>query len=91
MVLGFSLFLQIIHVLQISLPTEITPINPTQPATVCDVLDYLQRYRGKIIQIRGRWKGSILEGRACAPLKTGDYVWPSAVAIVFPSADQQLK
>ena len=75
MVLGFLLFLRIIYILQILLPTEITPINPTQPLTVCDVLKDLQEYRGKIVQIRGRWNGPILEGRACAPLKTGDYEW----------------
>ena len=86
MVLGFLLFLRIIYILQILLPTEITPINPTQPLTVCDVLKDLQEYRGKIVQIRGRWNGPILEGRACAPLKTGDYEWPSGVAIQFPSS-----
>ena len=85
MVLGGLLFFQLIHIMQLSLANEIRPINPAQPLTVCEVLEDLQKYRGKIIQVRGRWNGPILEGRACAPLKTGEYVWPSGVAIELPS------
>ena len=85
MVLGGLLFFQLIHILQLSLPNEIRLINPAQPLTVCEVLEDLQKYRGKIIQVRGRWNGPELEGRACAPLKTGEYVWPSGVVIELPS------
>jgi hypothetical protein len=82
MILSFVLLSQI---LQFTPQNQLEPINPKDVLTVCEVLTDLQKYRGKIIQIRGRWLGTSLDGRDCAPLRTGDYMWESGIAIAMPS------
>lgn len=78
------LFIHIALLLQLTSPEQVVPINPVKPVTVCEVLGDLQKYRGKIIQIRGRWLGTSLDGHECKPLRTGDYGWESGIAIAEP-------
>jgi hypothetical protein len=49
------------------------------PLTVCQVLQDLDLYRGKIIAVRGDWHGISLEDSCKMKLKTGDYAWPNAL------------
>ena len=64
----------------------VIPINPRKPLSVCEVLASLPMYRGKLIEIRGRWLGTSIDGQTCPPLRTGDYVWESAISVEMPSS-----
>ena len=61
----------------------IVPVNPGHPLTVCEVLEDLAAYRGKIIEVRGEWQGGYLIDR-CPPLRTGNHTWPNAILTVQP-------
>jgi len=54
-------------------------MSPDKPLTVCQVLADLQKYRGKVIQIRDQWNGTDIYGRGCAAPKTGEFVWEPAI------------
>jgi hypothetical protein len=58
-------------------------INAGKPLALCDVLQNLASYSGKIIEIRGDWPGNALEGEDCR-VRTGTYVWHSGILLAFP-------
>jgi hypothetical protein len=62
---------------------QITAINAGSPITVCQALDNLDKYRGKIVEIRGEWNGADLRDQ-CAPLKTGTYTWATRIWLTLP-------
>ncbi len=58
-----------------------------QPLTVCEVLDALKDYNGRLITVRGLDTGA--EGRFLAancerPLVTEDFAWPSFIELHYP-------
>jgi hypothetical protein len=58
------------------------PINLGNPVTVCQVLENLEEYDNKIVEIRGEWSGNLTGN--CLPLKSGAYVWPNVIQIELP-------
>jgi hypothetical protein len=50
-----------------------------EPLPVCDVLQNLQKYKGKIITVRGYWNMGSLFNRCAIPLKTDNYEWPQSI------------
>jgi hypothetical protein len=64
---------------------QIVPINPSSPLTVCQVLENREHYRGKFIEIRGRFFGNSLRGD-CPPINTATLTWDSAVDLALPSS-----
>ena len=55
----------------------------TTPLTVCEVLQDLGKYRGRIIEVRGEFNGGHLRGN-CLPLTTGGHTWFNGIEIDFP-------
>jgi hypothetical protein len=65
---------------------------------VCEVLEDLPKFDGRIISVRGAFFGRDIRGPGfdvvnvdavqirpgCPPLTTGDYVWLNAIALDFP-------
>jgi len=55
-----------------------------KPLDVCEVLQSLSRYRGRMITVRGEFVGNAIDGPACAVLKTGDHEWHKSILIDIP-------
>jgi hypothetical protein len=47
------------------------------------VIEHLELFRGKEIEIRGVWRGGYITGNCKAP-KTGSYEWVAAIWLEFP-------
>ena len=60
-------------------------IDQSEPLTVCQVLQNLPFYAGRLLQIRGKWNGSNLEGECNVPLQLEDHRWPSKILLTHPS------
>jgi len=58
-------------------------VLPERPVTVCQVLQTPNKYRGRIIEVRGEYDGGDLRG-SCPPLRTNGYTWTSAIQLEFP-------
>src|SRR5580704_6531856 len=61
---------------------------PFRLTRVCEILEDPTAYDGKIVAVVGRYSfrpsGRFFSEDGCAkPLKTGDFVWPSSVRVVF--------
>jgi hypothetical protein len=52
------------------------------PLTVCQVLQNLSLYSGKLIQIRGEWRGSALWDQCPKQIQTEDHKWPNAIYLI---------
>jgi hypothetical protein len=63
---------------------EPIPINPGKPIAVCEVLNNLASYRGKIIEVRGEWTGTV--GGTCNPIRTGAHTWFNAILVILPNS-----
>jgi hypothetical protein len=61
------------------------PLNAKEPYTVCHVLQNLTLYDGKIIQIRGEWRGRHIEEQCQTPLQTDSHKWPNAILLIYPN------
>jgi hypothetical protein len=62
---------------------KIVPINKGRPMTVCNALENRETYKGKFVEIRGRFYGDSI-GDKCKPLRTERFEWPSILEIAFP-------
>jgi hypothetical protein len=49
-----------------------------KPIAVCQVLQNLQYYRGKVVKVRGNWNGIALSDD-CNNLTAGNYKWENAI------------
>jgi hypothetical protein len=57
------------------------------PFGVCEVLQNVKKFNGKVIEIRGEWAGSYaLVGECSVSLKTGDKTWANGIAIATPES-----
>jgi hypothetical protein len=52
-----------------------------EPLTVCQVLKDLDAYSGKIIQVRGIWRGAFLEEECPKALQTEGYTWINRILL----------
>ena len=86
MLLTLFLLLQLNGLIQVRTTAQVVPINPDAPLTVCQILADLPRYQSKIVQVRGKWLGTSLDGHDCQPLRTGEYVWEMGIAIAEPDS-----
>jgi hypothetical protein len=62
--------------------------NMQTPVSVCQVLENLQQYDGKTVEIRGPWRGGDLWDN-CAVQKASneriaDWKWPNAIGVLLP-------
>jgi len=62
-------------------PISLNPVNPEKPFTVCNVLENLDAYSGKIIQIRGLL-GYGIEDKCETQLQVAGRKWPNNIYIV---------
>jgi hypothetical protein len=68
-----------------NIPAETTssdPVNPEKPFTVCHVLQNLDAYSGKIIQISGVWRGYDIEDNCETQLQVAGHKWPNAMQVI---------
>ena len=63
--------------------SQTAPARQQSPLTVCDVLQSLDKYRGRIVEVRGEYDGGELRA-SCPPLKTEGYIWISAIQLELP-------
>jgi hypothetical protein len=71
----YIIMISVIHILT----QDLDSIDRAKPLTVCQVLQDLQKYRGKTIEVRGNWQGDILIDKCEMNLTTGDHQWPNAL------------
>ena len=58
------------------------PINPENPFSVCHVLENLDYYSGKIIQIKGIWRGAVIEDVCETHLQDLRRKWPNSIYMI---------
>ncbi len=65
---------------------SLRPINAGAPITVCQVLQDLPTYSGKIVEIRGDWNVGSLTLAAECPMQLQDRqrTWPNAISLEMP-------
>jgi hypothetical protein len=61
---------------------QVDEVQDTEPLTVCEVLQNLPLYSGKLIQIRGEWRGSALWDQCPKQIQTEDHEWPNAIYLI---------
>jgi hypothetical protein len=61
------------------------PINLGEPLSVCEVLMNLPRYRGKVIEIRGEYRLSVVVDPKCSSIDIGDRAFPPMISLAFPN------
>lgn len=70
--------------------------SPPPAITVCQVLLEPLQYDGKLISVKGRSVGTnegewLVEDNCPGAVVTGDYVWPSAIATLFPAKGSRVQ